>query len=113
MPSEAGHAGCVSRPDQGRRTFWAKVVADFERSGQSQAAFCERCDLDLGQFRYRLYRFRRAAREAVGSGHFVPMVATAATNTVPFRVRAGNVEVDFAELPPAGYVAELLRLMDR
>jgi hypothetical protein len=88
-------------------------MADFERSGQSQAAFCERSGVDLGQFRYRLYRLRREQREAADSGHFVPLVAAAATNTVPFRVRAGSVEVDFAEVPPAGYVAELLRLMDR
>lgn len=88
------------------------VAADFERSELSQAAFCERRGLEVGTFRHWLYRLRHELRDAATAEHFVPLVATAGTRA-PFRLRCGNVEMEFAEPPPAGYLAELLRLMDR
>jgi hypothetical protein len=90
-----------------------KVTASFERSGKSQAAFCENRELELGTFRHWLYRLRHEQREAPKSEHFVPLVARSGTNSVALRFRSGASEADFAELPPASYVAELLRLMDR
>lgn len=105
----------MSRPKQVRRdrAFWAKVTAEFERSGQSQAAFCERRHLEIGTFRHWLYRLRHEQREAPNSEQFVPLVATGSRNGIALRLRSGAVEASFAELPPASYVAELLRLMDQ
>ena len=63
---------------------------------ESQVEFCERHQVGLSSLRHWLYRLRRETREALTSGgRFVPVVAS------------------FAELPPASYVAELLRPMDR
>jgi hypothetical protein len=47
---------------------------------------------------------------------FVPVVARPASSpdgTAVCKLRVVGAEVSFAELPPASYVAELLRLMDR
>jgi hypothetical protein len=92
------------------------VVAQFERSGQGQVEFCEQRQLGLSALRHWLYRLRREAREAAATGaRFVPVVAKAAApeGAGACRLRVVGAEVSFAELPPASYVAELLRLMDR
>jgi hypothetical protein len=57
---------------------------------------------------FRLLAQKPAAR-------FVPLVSlpTAQEGATACKLRLGDAEVSFAELPPASYVAELLRLMDR
>lgn len=91
-------------------------MAQFERSGEGQAAFCERRGLGLSALQHWLYRLRRERREAEKSGaRFVPLVATGAPAAVrgACRLAVGRAEVSFAELPSAGYVAELLGLLGR
>jgi hypothetical protein len=87
-------------------------VGDFEQSSLTQRAFCEARSLEWGTFRYWLYQVRR---EATGhqSVRFVPLVASEAASQSSCRVRCGDVELSFADLPEPGYLAELLRLMDR
>ena len=41
---------CISR------THWPAILADFRRSGLSQAEFCNRRGLSVTSFRYRYYR---------------------------------------------------------
>ena len=93
------------------------MVAQFERSGEGQVEFCERRELGLSSLRHWLYRLRREARDAAPSGaRFVPVVARPGSSpdgTGACRLRVIGAEISFAELPPADYVAELLRLMDR
>jgi hypothetical protein len=93
------------------------VVAQFERSGERQAEFCARRGMGLSSLQHWLYRLRREARKAgKPAERFVPVVVSAAAATdgrAVFRLRMGGAELSFSELPPAGYVAELLRLMDR
>lgn len=92
-------------------------MAEFESSGERQAEFCERRQLGTSSLRHWLYRLRREAREAATSSvRFVPVVAKPSSppdGTAACKLRVVGAEVTFAELPPAGYVAELLRLMDR
>jgi hypothetical protein len=92
-------------------------VAQFERSGERQADFCARRDLGLSSLHHWLYRIRRERRESEKpAARFVPLVVsppTPPTATTACKLRVGGSEVSFAELPPASYVAELLRLMDR
>jgi hypothetical protein len=92
------------------------VVAQFERSGEGQVEFCERRRLGLSSLRHWLYRLRREARDTGKSdARFVPIVARAAAadSAAACKLRVVGAEVSFAEMPPASYVAELLRLMDR
>jgi hypothetical protein len=94
-------------------------VAQFERGDEGQTEFCERRQLGLSSLQHWLYRLRREAREAKETGaRFVPVVAKPAAasssdGTAACKLRLVGAEVSFAELPPASYVAELLRLMDR
>jgi hypothetical protein len=92
-------------------------VAQFERGDERQADFCHRRGLGLSAFQHWLYRLRREQGAATkpAAARFVPVVVTAKGTDVATacRLRLGRAEVSFATLPPASYVAELLRLMDR
>lgn len=73
--------------------------------------------LGLSAFQHWLYRLRREQGAAAkpAAAHFVPVVvsAKATDGATACKLRLGGAEVSFAALPPATYVAELLRLMDR
>lgn len=92
-------------------------MGQFERSGKRQAEFCADRGLGLSSLRHWLYRLRREERDgAKGGGRFVPVVVSTTTpveSGAVCKLRMVGAEVSFAELPPASYVAELLRLMDR
>lgn len=92
-------------------------MAQFERSDEGQEEFCARRDLGLSSLRHWLYRLRRERRESgKPEARFVPVVVSPATppdGTGVCKLRLVGAELSFAELPPASYVAELLRLMDR
>jgi hypothetical protein len=92
-------------------------VARFERSGERQADFCAQRGLALSSLHHWLYRLRRERREAEKpAARFVPLVVSPSTppaGATACKLRLGDAEVSFAELPPTTYVAELLRLMDR
>lgn len=91
-------------------------MAQFERSGERQAVFCARRSVGLSSLRHWLYRLRREGRKAgKPAERFVPVVVSAAPRdgTAVCRLRMAGAELSFSELPPAGYVVELLRLMDR
>jgi hypothetical protein len=60
------------------RAEWARVIEEFERSGQSHETFCAQYRLNVGSFRSWLYRLRRSA----GRGK----VAGSATRLLPVRV---------------------------
>jgi hypothetical protein len=89
-------------------------VREFEGSGQTHNGFCLSRRLDVGTFRRWLYRLRRegSSRRKGPVLQFLPLVPSS-TSSGPVRVRVGEVELSFAELPTATYLAELLRLMDR
>jgi hypothetical protein len=92
-------------------------MAQFDRSGEGQEEFCARREVGLSSLRHWLYRLRREQREAgKPEARFVPVVVSPAAppdGNAVFRLRLVGAELSFAELPPASYVAELLRLMDR
>lgn len=92
-------------------------MAQFERSGEGQAEFCAQRELGLSSLRHWLYRLRREEHETEKpEARFVPVVVSAATppdGTAVCKLRLVGAELSFSELPPASYVAELLRLMDR
>jgi hypothetical protein len=60
------------------REQWIQIVEQFERSGQSQRAFCTQQRLNVGSFRGWLYRLRSGSRQG--------KVARSATRLLPVRV---------------------------
>ncbi len=50
--------GGKPRMRQGRE-YWSRVIARFERRGQTQGAFCEAENLNVGTFRSWLYKLRQ------------------------------------------------------
>ena len=88
------------------RAYWAGVIAEFERSGQSHDRFCERRKLNVGTFRSWLYRLR--AEASVETPRFVEVTAAPATASTRCVVRVGDAEIEFASRPEAEYLAELI-----
>lgn len=79
------------------RNRWARLVARFERSGESQSKFTSRAGVGLAAFRYWLYKLR--AERAAGA----PAATDDDVRLVPVEVRAASVtapeiEIDIREL---------------
>ena len=92
------------------RSEWARIVAAFEKSDQSQPDFCAARRLNLMTFRSWLYRIRR--ENGGPKPKLVELVPPAVRGDVECSVRAGNTEIRFASLPEAEYLATLLRALD-
>ena len=89
----------------------------FGGSGQTQREYCEQRGLKFSAFRNWLYSLRREApgrsKPGKSSGRFIQVVPSAPKPSVVCKLQVGRAEMLFSELPPAAYVGELLRLMDR
>jgi hypothetical protein len=48
--------------EDGKRSLWTKLVADFELSGLSQRAFAEQKQIGLSNLRYWMYKLRNESR---------------------------------------------------
>ena len=95
------------------REYWTEVVAEFEQSSLKQGKFCEQRGLEAGTFRHWLYRIRHEGKAQTGQGRFVTMRPNISPVAGACQLRVGLVVLSLMELPPARYVAELSRLMDR
>jgi hypothetical protein len=99
---------------QRRREQWAKIVEQFEHSGETHEAFCAQLHLPVWSFRSWLYRLRRESCQG--------KVAHSATRLLPVRLESSDVRQDEAVVElavgdavirlrgtvSAAYVAELL-----
>jgi hypothetical protein len=99
------------------RDHWAGVVNEFEGSGLTQREFCEKRGLKFTAFRNWVYRLRSTGQVQSGrktrGGGFVQIVAAAPKPSAMCKLQFGRTELFFSELPPTGYLGDLLRLMDR
>jgi hypothetical protein len=97
------------------RSEWQKIVREFERSEQTQAAFCESRGINVGSFRGWLYRLRRAA--PAGAVALVPVDVTPARRSfdadAPVIVRVADVEICVPHGTDALYVARLVAELRR
>jgi hypothetical protein len=112
--------GAMSSQKRGARLgrdYWERVIEAFGRSGQNQREYCESRGVRYTAFRNWLYRLRHEVgtqpRCRRGKAQFVQVVPTAPVPGVLCKVRLGTAEVFFSELPPAAYLGDLLRTMDR
>ena len=90
----------MSRRLRRGREFWQRTLASFERGTLSPREFCEASGLKLATFRAWRYRFQ-------SEGSFVEVTSSAPANRSCV-VRAKGGEIEFAVLPDAVYLAELL-----
>jgi hypothetical protein len=96
------------------REYWTEVVAEFEKGALKQQQFCRQRGLEVGTFRYWLYQLRGEAKgHSPTQSRFVTVRPTMAALSGACQLRVGLVTLSLMELPPAKYVAELARLMDR
>lgn len=99
------------------RDYWARVVETFDKSGQNQREYCESHGIRYTAFRNWLYRLRHEGggqpRRRRGKGQFLQVVPTPPMPGVLCKMRVGSAEIFFSELPPATYLGDLLRTMDR
>ena len=99
------------------REHWAGVVGEFEGSGLTQREFCEGRGLKFTAFRNWVYRLRGKVGAKPGRtkrvGQFVQIVPSSPKPSVLCKLQVGRAELFFSELPPAAYLVDLLRLMDR
>ena len=97
---------------KGRREYWTKIVARFERSGLSHAAFCKRERLNLGTFRTWLYRVRRDAARGKPIASFVEVSETPARSLGPCVVTARGTKIEFETSPSVADLAQLVIALD-
>lgn len=99
------------------REYWAGVVEKFEGSGLTQRDYCEANGVPYGAFRNWLYQIRGKAyaqpNHKSTRGRFIQVVPSSPKPNVICKLRVGSAELIFSELPPAAYLGDLLRLMDR
>lgn len=103
------------------REQWRRILAAYEGSGESQAAFARSRGLKVGTLRYQLWMARQAdSTRADGGGRFVECVSTSSGSEAeaeigaagPSVVRlgtAGVVEVRFGAAPPVAWLCAVTR----
>jgi hypothetical protein len=81
-----GKAKVVGGEAAAKRAYWGKRIAEWERSGQTQRAFCAQRDLALSTFQW--WRVRGKRREAMKvATPFLP-IAMGAMNVVEVELRS-------------------------
>ncbi len=96
------------------RAFWEDVVAEYKRSGLTQGAFARDTGLNASTLNQWI---KRLEREESVQPEFVEVVAAVVDAVrpapvapqTPTRLVLGHAALEFADLPPVGYVAALLR----
>jgi hypothetical protein len=49
------------------KAFWQRLIRAYERSGLEQRIFCERHGVELGRFKYHLYKSKQRRNEKVAT----------------------------------------------
>jgi len=96
------------------REFWAQLVEQYDKSGQSQKEFAATRGVKLGTFQRWLYLLRReqAKVERGPQAKFIEIKAERRAGQ-PVRMRVGQAVIEFDRLPDTGWVAELICSYER
>ena len=103
------------KPHHRGHAYWSTLVAEFESAPCPHADFCRPRGLNIGTFRFWLYKLRDEAEEAKSSPGFVELVVGGrqSTKSSTCSLVVGKVELRFEALPSPEYLAELLRNVAR
>ena len=96
------------------RAFWEATVKEFMASDLSQRDFSESRGLNRNTLKDWLKRLDANRNEALVETEFIEIVSTSpeisyAPMSMPMRLHLDGAVVEFSDLPPVKYVAELLR----
>lgn len=109
--AEGGTMATARRP----RSFWTRLVDQFEHSDLTQARFADLHSVSLSSFQYWLYRIRREDHEPLpqAEGARFVEVTAASRHHVPLRITLGSGALaEFAELPSPAYLAALATALE-
>jgi transposase-like protein len=73
------------------REEWQEIIARFQRSGQSENAFCKKHGLNRKAF--RTWRARLSEEDQVGTAFVEIPMETSATAPMPTYLEAGSFEI--------------------
>ena len=91
---------------------WLDLVDEFEQNNETQPGFAKNKGLNIATFRYWLYKVRRRRnKQAIETTdvEFVEVRQGPSSSSEAFRIRAGTMTLEFDSLPPASWIAELIR----
>ena len=95
------------------RAFWAKTVEDFAESGETLAAFARKKSLKPTTLGRWVRMLGPEKKEALVRSELIEIVSSTSAHpqmtTGPTRLQVGGAAVEFSDLPPVPYIAELLR----
>ena len=92
-----------------RRSYWERLVGEFERSGLTQADFAERRGVLVGTLRYWIYKLRGETRAAEPKSVELVPVRVASSAVRHFEAQVAGVGFRFEVGTEPGYVAAVLR----
>ena len=93
------------------REFWEATVGEFSASGLSQRAFAQDKGVKTGTLANWVKKIRQP-EQALIQPQFIEVVSSPvkqSSTPTATRLLIGDVAVEFSDLPPVRYVADLLR----
>lgn len=99
-------------PKQRGEAYWAEKVSEFESSGLGVRAFARSRGLKLSTFGNWRNKIREKQNEALIEVEFIEVVSSSpgiSWTPMTARLHVGGAAVEFSDLPPVRYMAELLR----
>ena len=98
-------------PKHRGEAYWEEKVAEFESSGLGVRAFARSRGLKLSTFGNWRNKIREKQNEALIEAEFIEVVSSPPDSWTPMtaRLHVGGAAVEFSDLPPVRYMAELLR----
>ena len=81
------------------------LVRDFEQSGLSKVAYCERKSLHIAVFSYWYRKYHQSIMESEGEFIEVPGLSKP---RIKLELECGRARLMFYELPPASYLGQIL-----
>ena len=95
------------------QAFWQATVSDFENSGLSQSAFARQHDFTLSTLSRWIRKLAQPEHLELAQPQFVQVVPAQAQEPealdVRTRLTVGHATLEFSQLPPAEFLAKLLR----
>ena len=95
------------------RQEWEALVAEFGKSGLSQAKFADGNGVSLATLQYWIYKLRReesSAQDEAPPGRFVEVVDSEAKR-VAARLTLAGCQIEFEELPRPEYLGAVLKAL--
>lgn len=93
------------------RREWIEIIEEFEGRDVTQAEFIEEKSIKLPTFRYWLYKQRRKnveGDEKSTNVEFVEVLEEHRDARGTLRIHIDTVTLEFARLPPANWLSELI-----